>query len=96
LLPMVEMASLRATVRGRVQGVFYRSFVQERARQLHLTGYVRNLPGGAVEVDAEGEKQNLEKMVDYLQAGPPGSRVDNVATEWSPYTGNYRDFKVSY
>jgi acylphosphatase len=93
---MTEMASLRAIVRGRVQGVFYRAFVQERAVQLHLAGFVRNLHGGTVEVDAEGEKQSLEKLVGYLQAGPPGSRVDSVATEWASYTGNYRDFKVSY
>ncbi|MFA5309247.1 MAG: acylphosphatase [Dehalococcoidales bacterium] len=93
---MAEMASLRATVHGHVQGVFFRVFVLDRAAQLHLTGYVCNLPGGVVEVVAEGDKPDLEKLVAYLRKGPPGASVDAVDTEWAAGTGNYRDFKVRY
>ena len=68
------LASLRAVVYGRVQGVFFRAFVHRQALRLGLTGYVRNLPGGeAVEVIAEGTGDILEKLVGYLEAGPPAA-----------------------
>ena len=93
---MANSASLQATVYGRVQGVFFRAFVNRWARELGLVGYVRNLPGGAVEVRAEGERQQLEKLVGYLKVGPSGARVDKVVTSWSEYTGNYSGFSVRY
>jgi len=93
---MAELASLKATVRGRVQGVFFRAFVQRWAEQLKLGGYVHNLPDGRVEVLAEGEKPQLEKLVGYLKAGPPAARVDEVVTGWAAYSGNYPGFKVNY
>ena len=93
---MPEMASLRATVHGRVQGVFFRAFGEDRAVQLNLTGYVRNRPGNIVEVNAEGDKPDLEKLVDYLKAGPPGSRVDAVDIDWVEYTANFKDFSARY
>ncbi len=68
---MADPASLRATVRGRVHGVFFRAFVEDRARELNLYGYVRNRPDGTVEVRAEGERPKLEKLVEHLKAGPP-------------------------
>jgi acylphosphatase len=91
-----EMAALRATVHGRVQGVFFRAFVEDHAVQLNLTGYVRNRPGDIVEVNAEGDKPDLEKLVDYLKTGPPGSRVDSVDIDWAEYTGNFKDFSARY
>lgn len=90
------MASLRATVYGRVQGVFFRAFVQEWAEQLNLTGYVRNRPGGAVEVMVEGGKPNLEKLLGYLKTGPPAARVEGVKSEWAEYTGEFSKFRVTY
>jgi len=93
---MTDLASLQATVYGRVQGVFFRDFVARWARGLGLAGYVRNLPDGAVEVRAEGERQQLEKLVGYLKEGPPAARVAEVVTSWSEYTGNYSGFSVRY
>ena len=91
-----NLASLQAMVRGRVQGVFYRAFVETRAKELKLTGYVRNRPDGTVEVRAEGERQRLEKLVEYLKAGPPAARVKDVVTEWAEYTGQYSGFSTGY
>jgi acylphosphatase len=91
---MTEMASLQAVVRGRVQGVFFRAFVEGEAEQLHLTGWVRNLPGGGVEVKAEGEKSGLEKLVGYLKKGPPAARVDNVKVEWGDCSGGFSGFRI--
>jgi len=87
---MADLASVRVIVYGYVQGVFYRAFASRQATELGLTGYVRNLPGGeAVEVNAEGEKEKLQKLIDHLKVGPPGARVEGVETSWSEYTGSY-------
>ena len=93
---MADLASLHAVVYGYVQGVFFRAFVSRWANELGLTGYVRNLPGGSVEVNAEGEKKQLGQLVARLNVGPPASRVDKVATNRSEYTGNYPDFSIRY
>jgi len=93
---MTELASLQAIVYGYVQGVFFRAFVSTQAKELGLTGYVRNLPGGEVEVQAEGDREQLEKLIGYLKVGPPTARVSKVVTEWSDYTGNYSGFRVRY
>jgi acylphosphatase len=91
---MTDLVSLRAVVRGRVQGVFFRGSVQARADHLNATGYVRNRPDGTVEVWAEGERYQLEKLSEYLYVGPPAAHVDNVELEWGAATGRYRDFSV--
>ncbi len=93
---MADLISVQATVYGRVQGVFFRAFVTEHAHELSLTGYVRNLSWRAVEVVAEGEKKQLEKLIDYLKIGPPDARVEKVVTNWSEYTGNYSGFRIRY
>ncbi len=93
---MADLTSVQATVYGRVQGVFFRTFVAEHAHELGLTGYVRNLPLRAVEVVAEGERKQLEKLISYLKMGPPGARVEKVMTNWSEYTGNYSGFRIKY
>jgi acylphosphatase len=94
---MADLASVQATVYGRVQGVFFRAFVSRQATQLGLTGYVRNLPDGeAVEVHAEGERKQLAELLSYLKIGPPGAKVEEVETNWSKYTGNYPHFSVRY
>ncbi len=93
---MADLVSLQATVYGRVQGVFFRTFVAEHAHELGLTGYVRNLPGGVVEVAVEGYRKQLEKLIGRLKMGPPEARVEKVVTNWSEYTGNYADFRIRY
>jgi acylphosphatase len=93
---MADLASLRATVYGHVQGVFFRAFVAEHAHELGLAGYVRNLPGGAVEAVAEGKREPLEKLVGYLKVGPPESRVEKVVANWSEFTGRYSEFTIKY
>jgi len=94
---MAEMAHLSATVYGRVQGVLFRSFAQNVARNLGLKGYTRNLTSGnAVEVQAEGDKQQLEKLVEYLKIGPSSARVERVEVDWSGYSGRFTDFDIRY
>lgn len=94
---MAELVSLHVIVSGRVQGVFFRAFVFRQAIELGLTGYVRNLRNReAVEVQAEGERKQLEKLIDYLKIGPPAAKVEEVVTNWSDYTGSYSGFSIRY
>jgi len=92
-----DLAAVQATVYGYVQGVFFRSFVSQRARELGLAGYVRNLPGGkAVEVIAEGEREKLEKLTSQLKVGPPAASVERVVARWAEYSGGYSEFSIRY
>ncbi len=92
-----DLASVQAIVYGYVQGVFFRAFVSRRATELGLTGYVRNLPNSeAVEVNAEGERKQLEELISHLKVGPPTAKVERVVTNWSEYTGSYSHFSIRY
>ena len=93
---MTDLASVQAIVYGYVQGVFFRAFVSRWATELGLTGYVRNVPGGRVEINAEGERKQLEKLIDHLKVGPPAARVKKVVTNWAEYSGNYSVFSIRY
>ena len=73
-----ELSTIHVLVRGRVQGVGFRWFVRERARELGLCGWVRNLAGGDVEVAALGGAEALERLRARLKAGPPGAHVMTV------------------
>jgi acylphosphatase len=94
---MNSAAHLSATVYGRVQGVYFRYFVRNVARELGLKGCVRNLTSGdAVEVTAEGEKPQLDRLLEQLKTGPPGALVNRVEADWSDYTGRFDDFGIRY
>ncbi len=89
-----NQARLHATVSGRVQGVYYRAFVQEQAAMLHITGWVRNRWNGVVEVTAEGPRPDLEQLLAALRQGPPSAAVEDVCEEWLEATGEFRSFEV--
>jgi len=94
---IADVAHLSTTVYGRVQGVLFRYFVRNEARELGLKGYVRNLASGdAVEVQAEGERRQLNKLLGQLKVGPPGARVERVEVKWADYSGRFDDFSVRY
>jgi acylphosphatase len=69
---------VRVKVHGRVQGVFFRSDTQARARSLGLAGSVRNSPDGTVEAVFEGRPEAVDSMVEWCKRGPSGARVDHV------------------
>jgi len=89
-----DQARLHAIVTGRVQGVGFRYFVLDAARELGLAGTVRNLRGGQVEVVAEGERTELERLAAALREGPPAARVTNVQLSWAEPTGRSAGFSI--
>lgn len=82
------MEELEAIVTGRVTGVMFRDFIARRARRLDLTGWVQNLPNRSVKVVAQGKRQDLETLIQYLRRGSLLSRVDNVGVTWKQATNN--------
>ena len=68
-------------VSGRVQGVFFRDSAREKAEQLSLSGWVRNLPDGRVEALFDGEPQKVREMIEWCEAGPPHATVEGVEAE---------------
>ena len=66
------------TIKGRVQGVFFRASTRQVAESLGLTGHAINLPDGDVEVLACGDNEALDRLGEWLQDGPPHARVDEV------------------
>jgi acylphosphatase len=90
-----ERQTLRALVRGRVQGVGFRFFVEAQARALGLKGFVRNLSNGsAVEVVAEGPMPDLEMLLSALRQGPPLAYVERVDVSWAAATGDHTTFQI--
>ncbi len=85
---------IHLVVRGRVQGVFFRATAQREARQLGLTGWVKNRSDGTVEIVAEGEEEFVKDLLVWAQAGPSTARVDNVETRWRSYTGEFTNFRI--
>lgn len=88
------MRRVRAIVRGRVQGVGFRWSAVHAARELGVTGVVRNLPSGAVEAVVEGEPEAVRRMLEWLRVGPRHARVADVAATDEPYVGEFTDFRV--
>ena len=91
---MVER--IHVTVRGRVQGVYFRASTRDQARQLRLSGWVRNCADGSVELIAEGDQEPLTQLVTWCRQGPPGAQVTDVNVEWRQGTGEFTGFSVRY
>jgi acylphosphatase len=83
-------------VSGYVQGVAYRYTAIRQARHLEVTGWVRNLRDGRVELLIEGEETQVKQMVDWCRHGPRTASVTDIETETRPYTGEFYNFDVIF
>jgi len=84
----------RALVAGMVQGVAFRYYARSAARQIGVTGWVRNLPDGRVEALIEGEPETVDAMLAWLRKGSPASRVEKVTVHEESATGEFTDFDI--
>ncbi|MFZ3069689.1 MAG: acylphosphatase [Anaerolineaceae bacterium] len=92
--PPDKIQRLHAIVEGHVQGVGFRYFALEQAQRLGLTGWVRNLPWGEVELEAEGSRQDLDTFLKKLYEGPAGCHVRHITWDWFTATGEDSAFRV--
>ena len=86
---------LHAKVFGQVQGVNFRFYTRTTAREIGVTGWVRNRSDGTVEVIAEGTQQQLEGLLQFLKTGPVSAIVSQVQTDWLPATDEFADFQIN-
>ncbi|MBN2143992.1 MAG: acylphosphatase [Candidatus Aureabacteria bacterium] len=76
--PSPSLIQANVKVRGIVQGVCFRYFVLEKARNLQVTGWVRNCTDGTVEAVIQGTQMDVDAMLDHIQKGPPMAQVENM------------------
>ncbi len=88
------MIAISARVHGRVQGVGFRYSTQYTAQELGIVGWVRNEFDGTVLVEAEGERENIDRFVEWLKEGPPPARVTSVEVQKKAPSGSWRRFSV--
>ena len=93
---MLEKKAIQVRVYGIVQGVGFRFSTVSQARRLGLTGYVRNMGDGSVEVVAEGNRETLDRLVKWLGKGPPGAVVRKVNVKSIPFRGFFRSFNIEF
>lgn len=90
----MNKARAKLTIRGRVQGVFYRQSTMEMANSLELTGWAKNCLDGSVEAVFEGDKAVINKAIEWCRKGPPEARVTDVAVAWQDFTGEFERFGI--
>jgi len=92
----VEKSKMNAhiLITGFVQGVGFRQFVKQQAEQLHLTGWVRNLPDGSVETVAKGSQESIEKFIEHCKKGPFLSDVEYVNITWKDDEKSFEEFTI--
>lgn len=89
------MHQVHLLISGRVQGVFYRTSCEEVAIRHGLTGWVKNLPSEQVEVLAQGEKEKIEKLIEWCKKGPPNASVSSVEVKWEELLRQFTSFEIT-
>ncbi|HYA48952.1 MAG TPA: acylphosphatase [Burkholderiales bacterium] len=93
---MGQPARVHVVLSGRVQGVAYRYFAEKRAASFGLTGWIRNLQDGRVEVLAEGDRVSLELFLAELRKGPRLALVEDFDVRWEDHTGEFKGFLIRF
>ncbi len=91
---MEAVKHIHIIISGRVQGVWFRSSTKEKADELGIKGWVRNLPNREVEIEAQGGILPLEKFIEWCHSGPPGADVTNVEIENIEHGKTLMDFRI--
>ncbi|MFP4153770.1 MAG: acylphosphatase [Alkalispirochaeta sp.] len=91
-----DEVAFQAIIRGRVQGVGFRYSTRSQAQRLGITGWVKNRADGAVEVYAEGSREDLARFEEWLRAGPPYAHVTDVEISRPVPVGSYTRFSVEF
>jgi acylphosphatase len=90
------MRVLKSKVYGKVQGVWFRKYTLDSARDIGVVGMVKNLVDGTVLVNASGKDENLKKFKELLDNGSPNSRVDKIDYSWEDSSIKYSIFEIEY
>jgi len=89
---MIRQARLK--VFGIVQGVFFRHFISQHARNLNLVGFAENLNDGTVKVVVEGEEEDIQRLIEIAMEGPRGAHIQDIKVEWFAASGQFSGFEI--
>jgi acylphosphatase len=89
-----DKGRIRLRIEGRVQGVFFRAAAAEQAGRLGVSGWVRNLPDGSVELAAEGNQKELEALIAWCRQGPSRANVASVRVVREQFAGEFQKFRI--
>lgn len=90
----MQTKTIYLIIGGRVQGVGFRYFTQHKARELNISGWVRNTPDGKVEIEAEGDDQNMETFIDWMKIGPARAVIKLFSVSEITPLRNFTNFSV--
>ena len=91
-----DLLRVHVRVAGRVQGVCYRWYTRDTAAEHGVTGWVRNLPDGSVELVAEGRREGLAKLLEWCRKGPQSAKVSDMEVRWEEGTGEFDQFYIRH
>jgi acylphosphatase len=83
-------------VKGKVQGVYFRQNAQRICKEYGVTGWVLNVDDGSVEAILEGDKNSVEDAISWFKVGPPNAHVETIGLNYDRYSGDFKDFTISY
>lgn len=87
---------LELIISGKVQGIFFRKFIKEKADLLNLKGFVQNEPNGTVKAVLEGEDNKLQEIINHAKTGPKLAKISEVKISWSEPKRNFEQFDIYY
>jgi len=93
---LVGKLRVRVTIRGLVQGVFFRASMRMKAQELGVNGWVRNLRDGRVQAVLEGDESSVRRLIEWCKKGPPGAEVHGIEVVHEEYVGEYEGFRIVY
>ena len=88
------MRRARLLITGRVQGVLFRRYAEKQAKELSITGWVKNTLDGDVEIVCEGKEEDLVSFISLMRQGPPMAQVKDVQVEYKEYKGEWDDIQI--
>lgn len=95
-MKQMNNARIHILAKGNVQGVFFRVNAKQKADELNIFGWVRNLDSDKVEIVAEGNRDKLEKLVEWCEQGSSAAEVEDMRINWQDYFGEFNNFEIKY
>jgi acylphosphatase len=90
----MQYCRLHIFISGKVQGVYYRQNTLHKAQELNVMGWIRNLKDGRVEATLEGEREHVDKLLDWCKDGPEYAIVTNIEIVDEPYSNEFSNFQI--
>ncbi len=92
----MDKARAHVLVKGRVQGVFFRSSTRQVALKNGVNGWVKNLKTGEVEAILEGQQNAVKSVIEFMKVGPANACVDKLTVDFQEFNGEFNDFSIVY